>query len=104
VVDTGAFDMANAVIGHYPGYVTLASKVDCARWFSIPAATWNLMSPSQQWAANVSFLNAVIGHRDSLVFSHHPRQARLGSSFYRELMYLRSRGVTVMPTQDAHVP
>lgn len=95
--------MANVVLGHYPEYLELASKIDCAKTFCVPSATWRQMSPCQQWADNVRFLNAAIDQRDAVVFSHHPSQARLGSSFSRELRHLRNRGVMVLSAQDAYL-
>ena len=45
-----------------------------------------------------------ISRNDKFVFSHHPSRARRGSSFFQEIVYLQSRGVTVLPTQDAYIP
>ena len=96
--------MANAVLGHYRGYLELAAKLDCARRFSLPAQAWTGMSPSQRWAANTAFLDEAISAGDRFVFSHHPSRARRGSSFFREIVYLRRRGVAVLPTQAAYLP
>lgn len=96
--------MANVVLGHYGGYLTLATKLDCAKRFSVSAQAWSRMSTSQRWAANKSFLDGAISGNDKFVFSHYPSRARRGSSFFREVVYLRRRGVTVIPTQAAYVP
>ena len=96
--------MANVVLGHYGGYLTLAAKLNGAVWFVIPALMWNEMSPAARWSANRSFLDMAILRNDKFVFSHHPSRARRGSSFFQEIVYLQSRGVTVLPTQDAYIP
>ena len=96
--------MANVVLGHYRGYLTLAAKLDGAIWFIIPAHLWNGMAPATQWAANRAFLDMAIMRNDKFVFSHPPSRARRGSSFFRELYYLQNRGIPVSPTQDAYIP
>ena len=96
--------MANVVLGHYGGYLTLAAKLSCAIWFVVPADIWNRMTPARRWSANRAFLDMAIIRNDKFVFSHHPARARRGSSFFREIVYLQSRGVVVQPTQDAYIP
>ena len=96
--------MANVVLGHYGGYLTLAAKLSSAIWFVVPAAIWNGMTPANRWSANRAFLDMAIIRNDKFVFSHRPTRARRGSSFFREVIYLQSRGVTVQPTQDAYIP
>ena len=100
----GGSGMANVVLGHYRGYLMLAAKLDCASFFSLPGSAWNVMDAAARWEANSTFLNNAIAQKDKFVFSHHPVLACRGSSFFRELIYLQSRGVPVLPTQDAHVP
>ena len=95
--------MANTVLGHYPGYLRLARRIDCANRFSVPGNLWSLMSPAARWAANVHFLQAAIAQKDCIVFSHHPARARRGSSFFKELRYLHACGVRVVPTLNAYV-
>ena len=95
--------MANTVLGHYPGYITLASKLHQANRFSVPAGAWSRMSPAAQWSANVVFLQAAIAGNDCFCFSDHPRAARRGSFFFHELRYLHAQGVQVVPSLDAYV-
>ena len=40
---------------------------------------------------------------EQAVLSHPPKVAKPGSAYYRELRYLRSRGVTIVGYQDVHV-
>ena len=42
----GLADMANAILGHHPGYLTLAAKLDCASFFSIPNTAWIQLPPA----------------------------------------------------------
>ena len=93
----------NVVLGHHPGYLMLATKLGAQR-FSVPGARWSAMTLTQRWQANRNFLARVVGRGDQIVFSHDPLRVRLGSSFFRELLYLRSRGVRIFPTQHAFVP
>lgn len=62
------------------------------------------MSKRQQWSANKVFLRPVIAGQDRLVFSHDPSQTPLGTWLYREILYLKSCGIAVLPTQNAFVP
>ena len=100
----GLADMANAILGHHPGYLTLAAKLDCASFFSIPNTAWVQLPPAARWSANVQFLKAAIAQKDRFVFSHPPALARRGSSFFREIRFLASQGVRLAPLMDAYVP
>ena len=93
----------NTVLGHYPDYAELAVKLNASH-FNMPASDWNRMSRDQQWMANRTFLDKTIGDGNQFVFAHHPQRVRLGSWFFRELQYLHSRGVTILPTLSAYVP
>ena len=95
--------MANAILGHYGGYLTLATKLRCAIWFIVPAREWNGMTPATRWADNRSFLDMAIMRNDKFVFSRHPSRARRGGSFFQEIVYLQSRGIRILPTQDAYI-
>ena len=92
----------NVVLGHYPQYVALASKLG-SNLFSVAPSKWNSMNSNQQWQANKIFLDSLIKNKDQIVFSHHPASARLGSWFFRELIYLAGKGINVRPALDAHV-
>jgi RHS repeat-associated protein len=83
-----------AVLGHYPGYVNTAESIG-ARHFNVPAEVWARMSPAEQWAANVKFLDRLIMRGDTVVLSTPASAARAGSWFSRELEYLSSRGYTL---------
>ena len=93
----------NIVLGHYPAYVTLAAKLG-ADYFNLPESRWNRMSRRQRWAANREFLNKMIGNGSQFVFASHPRAVRPGTWFHRELLYLQSHGVRILPTLEAYVP
>jgi hypothetical protein len=82
------------VLGSYPGYIELADQL-AARRFSIPVNIWNSMTPEQQWAANVKFLDRMISRGDNIVLSTSAFNAKAGTTFYRELQYLYSKGYKV---------
>jgi RHS repeat-associated protein len=83
-----------SVLGSYPGYIELADQL-AARRFSIPVNIWNSMTPEQQWAANVKFLDRMISRGDNIVLSTSAFNAKAGTTFYRELQYLYSKGYKV---------
>ena len=93
----------NTVLGHYPAYLTLAARLG-ASYFNIPESRWNRLSSSQKWVANRLFLNSMIETGSQFVFANHPGAVRPGTWFHSELLYLRSRGVRILPTLDAYVP
>lgn len=61
------------------------------------------MSHAQKWSENVGFLNLAINANDRFCFSVHPALARRGSFYVRELRYLQSRGVQIVPPLVAYV-
>ena len=83
-----------SVLGHFPAYVAKAESLG-ARYFNVPSKVWNKMSPSQQWAANVKFLDRAIARGDTFYLATPAANARAGSWYARELKYLNSRGYTI---------
>ena len=80
------------VLGKYPNYINLASKLN-ARRFNIPTKIWNKMSPSEQWAANVKFLDRTIARGDKILLSNPVKNINKVSGYLRmELDYLMSKG------------
>lgn len=96
--------MTNVVLGHHPGYLALANRLDSVVTFNVPASIWNGMSPAHRWRLNRGFLQDAIDRNDKFVFSHHPLSARRASSYFKEIRFLRSQGVRVLPSQVAFVP
>jgi hypothetical protein len=78
---------STTVLGHYPDYVNLAERMG-ARRFQIPTNVWNKMSPAEQWAANVKFLDRTIMRGDNIRLATPLSQVKPGSFFERELKYL----------------
>jgi len=83
------------VLGSYNkitgGYVGLAKKLG-ANYFEIPTNIWSKMTPAEQWAANTKFLDRMIARGDNIVLSNSAFGAKAGTSFYKELQYLYSKG------------
>lgn len=96
--------MTNVVLGHHPGYLALANRLDSVVAFNVPASIWNGMSPARQWQLNRNFLQNAINRNDKFVFSHNPLFARRASSYFKEIRFLRSQGVRILPSQVAFIP
>ena len=82
------------VLGHFPGYITLSDKLG-ARRFDVGPTAWAVMGPTTAWAANRHFLNEMNTAGDCFVLSVNPRLVRPGTWLFRELVYLRARGVPI---------
>jgi hypothetical protein len=86
------------VLGSYDavtgGYIAVAEKMG-ANYFNIPKNIWSKMSPAEQWAANVKFLDRAIARGDKIVLSNSAFKAQAGTSFYKELQYMFSKGYKV---------
>ena len=93
-ISTRVVQRGASVLGHYPGYVTLAENVG-ARYFSVPKHVWDKMTPAEQWAANSRFLDRLVARGDTVMLSTAASEARAGSWFARELGYLSERGYTL---------
>ncbi|MCD7971641.1 MAG: hypothetical protein LUG18_03085 [Candidatus Azobacteroides sp.] len=79
------------VLGHYPEYTKLASELGAKR-FNIPTNIWNKMSPSEQWAANLKFLDRMILRGDNIRLATPLKQVKPGSFYQKELNYLFEKG------------
>ncbi|MEH6305236.1 DUF6443 domain-containing protein [Olivibacter sp. CPCC 100613] len=80
------------VLGKYPDYINLASQLN-ARRFSIPSSVWNKMSPAEQWAANVKFLDRTIARGDKIILSNPVKDInKVGGYLRKELDYLMNKG------------
>jgi len=82
------------VLGSYPDYVRVSDNLG-ARRFEIPTEVWSRMSPAERWGANQRFLDRMIRRGDEVILSNSAHQAQPGTSFYREVQYLRSQGYRV---------
>jgi len=85
---------SQTVLGSFPDYVKLSDKLG-ARRFEIPKDIWDKMTPTQRWAANKKFLDRMIFKSDEVILSNAANRAKLGSSFFREIEYLKSKGYRV---------
>ncbi len=80
------------VLGKNPQYILLAGKLN-ARRLNIPANIWNKMTPAEQWAANVKFLDRTIARGDIIVLANPVKNINDVSGFFRrELDYLIEKG------------
>jgi hypothetical protein len=61
------------VIGRYPVYLELASKLG-ARAFNIPMSEWNSMTAADQWSKNVAFLDAAITAGERIILATPPEK------------------------------
>lgn len=80
------------VLGKYPEYVNLASKMK-AKIFSIPVDVWNKMTKAEQWAANTKFLDRAIARGDKILLSNRLTSISEATGYFKkELQYLSDRG------------
>jgi hypothetical protein len=84
------------VLGSFPGYLALANQLG-ANALNIPMSEWDAMTPAQQWATNVAFLNAAIANASDIILSANVDAAQAGTAFYNEIQYLLEQGCTVGP-------
>jgi RHS repeat-associated protein len=89
-VDSGE----SMVLGKSGDYTRLADQLG-AKKFSVPKDVWNNMSVAERQAANFRSIDRSINRGDSFIFSNNPSEAYLGSGFYNEIQYLKSRGINV---------
>ena len=87
-----------AVLGKYPDYINLASHIDAKR-FNIPTEIWNKMSPTQQWEANVKFLDRAIVRGDEFILANRVFDINtVNGSYRKELDYLITKGYKISKT------
>jgi hypothetical protein len=83
-----------SVLGRYPAYIQLGEAIP-SRTFRVPTWVWNKMSPAEQWAANVRFLDRLVTRGDEVYLATRASNAVPGTFFYREIEYLTSHGYTI---------
>ena len=83
------------VLGRYPMYLSLASKLGSGV-FSIATSVWNGMSEFARWSANKAFLDKAIQAGKKITLSSNAYKAKPGSYFYKEIQYLLSRGYKIV--------
>ena len=92
--------MGTTVLGSYLSYTNLSNQLG-ARRFEIDPNVWaTLAQHSQQWVANKYFLDQMVAAGDKFIFSSDPLLARPGSWFFRELYYLHTKHVPVLPPRQ----
>lgn len=87
----GKVQAPQKVIGHYPEYVEMSSKLG-TKPFSIPDNIWSKMTPSEQWAANQKFLDRAIAKGSEFNLATPIDKVRPGSFLQKEIEYLTSQG------------
>ncbi len=79
------------VIGHYPEYVELSTKLN-TKPFSVPDNIWNKMTSAEQWAANQKFLDRAISKGTEFNLATPIDKVRPGSYLQKEIEHLISQG------------
>lgn len=82
------------MLGRYPEYVKLSDRLG-ARRFEIPTDVWEQMSAGEKWTANRKFLDRMTIKGDEVVLSNRASSAQRGTSFFREVEYLKSKGYSI---------
>ena len=82
-------------MGKYPEYLDMATKLGAKR-FNIPSEIWSAMSETEQWAANIKFLDRAIARGDKIILSNPVSDlSKVTGSFRKELDYLMEKGYTL---------
>jgi hypothetical protein len=80
------------VLGKYPTYIDKAAELGAKR-FSIPIEIWNKMTPTEQWAANVKFLDRAIARSDAIILAEPIKDIKnVTGALRQELDYLIAKG------------
>ena len=74
-----------------PEYVAHAEDIG-ARFFSMPQADWEALTPYEQWAANQEFLDDAISRGQEFWLATPLDEVIPGSFFEREIEYVLGRG------------
>ena len=74
------------VLGHFPGYIDKA-KANGASFFDI-GDVWNLLTPTQRWAANTHFLDKIASRGDQVLLSLPKSKVRPDSYLAKEIQYM----------------
>lgn len=92
VAETTEAMKSGTVLGKYPDYINLAGELGAKR-FNIPTDVWNKMSATEQWAANVKFLDRAILRGDNFILSNAVKDInKVTGAFRKELDYLIDKG------------
>jgi len=92
------------VLGSGAGYVTLANYLG-ANALNVPMSEWQAMTPTEQWATNLAFLNAAIANDSDIILSTNVAQAQeVGGFFLKEILYLESQGYVPGPGGWSMIP
>ena len=91
------------VLGRYPNYLQVANDVG-GNVFNLDPSIYNAMSPTEQWAANQSFLDEAIAGGDTFYLADPWANAGPGTNYLRELQYLFSKGFTLSLYQNYLLP
>ena len=87
------------MLGHFAKEGVSYQKVAAhykATYFKVNdwASVTNGLSKDEVWRINKTFLTQQIKQGKQVLFSHNPKEARVGSFFEREVTYLRDLGYT----------
>ena len=89
----GAGEAGVYVFGKIPYYLDLADELG-ANYFYLPDDVYAAMSPEERWGSNQAILDEAIAS-GKIVFSNSPSEAGVGSTFSKELQYLKDNGIDI---------
>ena len=90
-INSAKRNTGTTVLGHYPGYIELGNESGY-RYFNIASDVWDKMTPGEQWAANVRFLERTIKKNDIIKLSTPFNEIRQNTSLSKEIEYLINKG------------
>ncbi|MFE9020124.1 putative T7SS-secreted protein [Streptomyces sp. NPDC007808] len=91
------------VIGNHPDYQRVA-ELEGGQWFEVPLDYWNTLTPEQQWAENVKFLDRGIAEGATFRLATPIEKSKVDSIYHDELNHLLRNGYTFNAAGDSLIP
>ncbi|MFJ8539183.1 putative T7SS-secreted protein [Streptomyces sp. NPDC093591] len=91
------------VIGNHPDYQRVA-ELEGGQWFEVPLSYWKTLTPEQQWAENVKFLDRGIAEGATFRLATPIEASKIDSIYHDEINHLLKNGYTFNAAGDALIP
>jgi hypothetical protein len=84
------------VLGSFPIYEELGQQIG-AKYLDVNPGIWGKLSADSRWALNRDFLDNAIKMGNDFVLSNNGLKAAEGTTFYKEIQYMLSKGYKLSP-------
>jgi hypothetical protein len=91
------------VIGNNPDYQRVAAA-EGGQWFEVRLSQWNKLTPEQQWAENLKFLDRGIAEGATFRLATPVEKSVNGSIYHKEINHLLNNGYTFNAAGNALIP